>query len=479
MPLQAINYASLPVQGDPMSAGMMDAILKGMQMKYAKPNMQADLQKKQLANALSQVNLDYADPMAQATLDYAQAQTPYLKSQTSGQDLQNALANVQLQYAPEMSQADLDLKKLEIPYKKTQTDLMPADTLAKLLGGAGRYNQSSWQSSPNSQLIRTLNNPQMQSLISNNPEVGASVAKTLGNIGLGNSTGDTSGSSFQLSNDMINAIMGAGQSGGMQSGGMGDTGQQSLSPWAQQQMGAMQQRSPQMMQGQQQQPQFTPSQQDIDAVMNNAGDAALKKTTTAQQLNQRIYAKELDGLFEEGTNLMPSVIKYAGLLGKSKEGKDKVLSQFQKNDPDYQNYWNFTHNVAPNVANEMRRTLGGQATDYEGKLMADLSSPVYWDSNPELAMGQWNHLTNLYKTKINPVVYGNPSKLTSNMKDQMNNLTISPEEAQQLAQAGIAKPGRAQGMGSNIGMPSQEDLEHTAKQYGMTVDQVRQKLGLS
>lgn len=197
-----------------------------------------------------------------------------------------------------------------------------------------------------------------------------------------------------------------------------------------------------------------PSEQDIASLQGKTGDILTKRTSTAQILNQRQYAVVLDSLFEEGTKLMPSVTKYAGAQGKLQLAKDSAKAAIGEVNPQYSEYLQFTNVVAPNVANEMRRVLGGQATDYEAKVMNNLSNPSFWLTNPTLANQQWNFMENLFKKKISP-------SLTVGLSGTIKQIKETADKQ--------ASPANAY---------SNEDLEYTAKLRGITVEQVRQQLGV-
>lgn len=460
MPIQPFNYAALPT-ANTATPDLAQSLMQGM-TAYNMPFMQKqELEKIKLANALAQIQAQFAPEMTQADLAYKQGMVPNLQAQTDltnqqaqyfgpnmnaqigltnaqtgGQNLNNALAKVKLQYAPEMAQADLAATK-------TKTALMPESTLASLLSGAGKYNQANWQASPTSQFIRTLNNPQMQNLISSNPQIGQKVTQTLGNIALGN--GQTGGM-FSLDNHLLTSLLGS------QGGGNVSIASQ--------------------------QPGFTPTQTDVQNVMNTAGNSSLKKTLTAQQLNQQMYGGILDNIMTEADTLMPSVTQYAGIKGQAKLAKDSTSAQLGKVSPEYEDYFKFSRTVAPTMANEMRRVLGGQATDYEGQLMKNLANPAFWDSNPQLAMSQWSELKKVYKTQVNKELYNSPIQRLKDQQASMNDLTLNNSDIEQLVNTGVGNPGKAAGLFSGQDVPSQKDLEHTAKKYGLTVEQVKQRLGL-
>ena len=128
MPIQAMNFAGLPVQGDPGARGSLDALMKGMQAGLMPFQARQQLKQQQIANALAQNQLQYAPQMAQADLSYKQAQTPYLQAQTDlmGQQAQYYAPNIKSEMAQRGAQTNLtseQAKYLPLDYliRGTQT----------------------------------------------------------------------------------------------------------------------------------------------------------------------------------------------------------------------------------------------------------------------------------------------------------------------------------------------------------------------
>jgi hypothetical protein len=102
MPIQPISFQLQSFdQANPLLAGLAAGQKLGQQHQM----FPEDLRQKQLANAIAQVQANYADPMAQADLSYRQAQTPNLTAQTGKlyKDIRwadpKALADIGLQKA--------------------------------------------------------------------------------------------------------------------------------------------------------------------------------------------------------------------------------------------------------------------------------------------------------------------------------------------------------------------------------------------
>jgi hypothetical protein len=359
MAVPSISPSAWQIQDTSVWNGLLDSIQKGMMIGAMPAQNKADLQAKQLQNALAQINL---------------------------------------QTQPQMNQAELALKS-------AQAADDPIKALGAYYGGMGRYNQASWNSSPNSQLIRVLNSPAFESLLSTNPDVAKQVTAALGGIGL--SAGSGVGANPPAPNGPLT---------------LNPQDLQNLAA-AGNQVGASNQPSPKAqigagIPGSSTTGRFMPSAQDIQNLQQASGDALIHKTQTAQQQNQRMFGGILDNLFSQGDKEIPSVVKYAGVLGNASGIKEKAIASLGgETSDDYKNYYNFTHVTAPSIANEMGRVLGKHSTDYQQKAMKQLSDPSYWDSNPELAMGQWNAMTSLFKNGVNPVLTNNPSTNLNNMRN--------------------------------------------------------------
>lgn len=158
---------------------------------------------------------------------------------------------------------------------------------------------------------------------------------------------------------------------------------------------------------------------DIKNFQSYAKDAVLKKTKTGTQLNQMQYASNLDRLLDQGTELMPSVIKYAGLAGQFKKATDAIAAAQGAMPEDYSNYLNFTRVTVPQAAGEIGRTLGKTATIEETRNLKNVMNPTYWDSNPAMALKQWNWLVDSFKGRrgINQSLAASNADIRSQLAD--------------------------------------------------------------
>jgi hypothetical protein len=83
MPIQPINFLQAPVQGDPMLSAIIPGLQQGLKLAYAPKQMQQQLQNEKLKNALAQIQLQYAPQTAQTDLDLKKAEALYKTLMTS------------------------------------------------------------------------------------------------------------------------------------------------------------------------------------------------------------------------------------------------------------------------------------------------------------------------------------------------------------------------------------------------------------
>lgn len=103
MPIPVINYAALPASGDPFQATLAESIQNGFKMRYMPDMLKEQLRQQQLANALAQVQAQYAPQMTQAELEYKQQMAPHLAAQTG-------LTNEQAKYFGPSAMSEISLR---------------------------------------------------------------------------------------------------------------------------------------------------------------------------------------------------------------------------------------------------------------------------------------------------------------------------------------------------------------------------------
>ncbi len=149
---------------------------------------------------------------------------------------------------------------------------------------------------------------------------------------------------------------------------------------------------------------ITPEQ--IKGFQEMSGDVATKKTSTANLLRQRTAGLLADNLIDASIPNMEKSVEFAGLMGKAKLSADKMGAVLGTDDPRYRAWLQFTNQQLPAIANELRKEMGGQATDKENEILDKIVNPDYWASNPELARDQFFNLIEISRTMAGVVSKG-------------------------------------------------------------------------
>ena len=196
-----------------------------------------------------------------------------------------------------------------------------------------------------------------------------------------------------------------------------------------------------------------PSPHQEQAEENIAKSEALRKSQTTAQLNQRLYSVTARNLYNTGTKFLPSVEKFAGLKGKAKEIENQLGSSLLGHaNPDYNRYLQFKYQIVPTFANELKRALGGQATDQESQIFKQLTMPGLSKLTPKQVQDLWQNLGNIL-AKQEKTLRQSPALLN---RSQQKRIYISPQ-------------------GTQI---TEAQVEEYAKATGLTIPQVIARKGL-
>lgn len=155
MPIPVINYAGLPPSGDQFQSGLAESIQNGFKMRYLPDMLKEQLRQQQLANALAQVQAQYAPQMTQAELEYKQQMAPHLAAQTG-------LTNEQAKYFGPTAMSEIGLRGAQTglanqQIKQSQFNL--ANPLLQQTGAAGQLGALAYmQQHP--ELFGNINNGQ-------------------------------------------------------------------------------------------------------------------------------------------------------------------------------------------------------------------------------------------------------------------------------------------------------------------------------
>ena len=107
MPIPVINYSAQTPQGDPWARSIMPAISEGLELGNRPRQMRDENERNRLANALSQIKLDYAPDMSEQEL------------------LQTQLNN---KFLPDEKQSQIDQRRAQIGLMGEQARVIPLNT---------------------------------------------------------------------------------------------------------------------------------------------------------------------------------------------------------------------------------------------------------------------------------------------------------------------------------------------------------------
>lgn len=377
MAIGVLNVPILsPEQANPIMTGMQmgnQVVGQGLQNQqqmiqnqYLPQTLQQALIKAQLENKILQPQAQFAPQMTEADLALKQAMAPYYQSQTAE------------------TYSKIPVNEAQAGLLKAQTQFFPVTAAGGYLRGYGDYLKGMYLSNPAMWASRFQNNPGIQNILANNPELADKVANLQINsmLGAGMPTPGMPG---------LNGAPLPGMGGGQpQSAGMLQSGASSPNIGNMLGNGLTQQGMiPQT-------PNLSPllSPDDIANYQDALGSKVQKDTQTPQILNQRQYDASAQNMISNIDPKINSIVQYAGLRGHAALFGDRMAASLggKKDDINFQNYNNFTTSQMPLFANEVGRALGNHATNVQKEQMLEIANPVTWDTNPQLALSSYNAL---------------------------------------------------------------------------------------
>lgn len=453
MPVPVINFAALQPQGNPLLKDLIPSIQQGLELGYQPRMIKQDLQKQKLANALAQIQLQYAPQSEKAKASLLSQQAQYYGPETeSGINARNAstdLNKAQLKYMP------LE-EMLKLYQAQQQTDRF---------GNAYQLNRALQSLAPASRAL----------WISENSDQYTEMLKTMAD----NSTNNNKRTPYddalnkvakdvfpnmplQLSGDDIQKLA---------QGGVGTVPQQSPQMMPQQQAGGFSPIPPGAFQGQQQQPsqmppqqqpsyQMPPQQQPQTLPMNNPNSEALKKAsllsannylTTAATKNQLEGAVQVSSIMNDPgfQERAANAALYAGALGK---GKEAITALSQTNPKAYEDFLTFKNADITLVKNRIKTLDKMGATD-----------------------AQREELNGLFDKTMNSLT-SNPQQFVI----QLNNLGKAIDTVAKGVQKSAAPLGGVNRIEEYKPIKesehSDEDLQFTANKHGISIEEVKKRL---
>lgn len=362
-----------------MANGFLENLFQGQPQtvfdKYAQTaNDLNSLRKQRIANALGQIQLNYAPQMAQQEADTGAAKTSIAQNQAAyapkmsaaqlsginllnqGRQLQNAMSSEQFKYLPQQLQQGIAMKAAQIEQIKQNMMLAPQKLAQQQSRFGASYNLS--------KILGTMSPAAKAAFIASHPDA---MNQVFGGA----------------LNQAANAV-GAPQNQQSQFPGVPSSPMQNMPG-----MGGM--NSPPPMMGSEQNSQMQPQAQQQFPFATASQIAANKSSVTNATTKRLESSLEIEKILNDPKYdaLAQSAAKYAGIGGKIQGG----LQAWQKNNPkDYENALQFRNQFTSMVTNLGRQLEGlGVQEGTRNELTGNLTKAFdQYSSNPERAMDQYN-----------------------------------------------------------------------------------------
>lgn len=465
MALPVINWAAIEPQGDPRYQGLMDAVRRGIETGYMPANQQADLQKKQLANRSTQMQNQYYPQVTEANIANTQANT--------------GLTNTTAQYYPEdvrssialrMAQAKRENKMGDLPFGGFQPSGIAGD-----MWGLEMVKQQFGENSPqyaaavqqyNLDLEKTKSQTAYQNVLA-----GTLPTRMLTPQGRG----------IVEQSNLQSGAMPTGQPWNQMpyfSGGVGGMGSNSISqamnvpgnPNQPPQPGIPSQagmQSPQSGVNGIQPQQLPAPAQELSALYG----AKREKDATDLDARKRMrFAENIEKSFQL---IDPDALtSYSGAKGQAQLAYEQGLDSAGFNTSEKFKKYQASLIPAITAAAQVRQFLGESIQPSMREELLSLTNPSTWNSSPataKLKLQQFMKLMENEAQTYSDAVPGNP--VAKARAESVRKLTISPEDAKKLENAGIAKRVDPADL-------TEDNLVATAKKHGISVEEVKKRLGV-
>lgn len=174
-----------------------------------------------------------------------------------------------------------------------------------------------------------------------------------------------------------------------------------------------------------------------------------KQVTDVDTRKRNLYATNVEKTLD---TIDPNIIAhYSGVGGKMQLAKDAALAASGKAPPEYQEYQSIIKTKIPMLTSQARQFYGDSIQPSVREHLESLSNVSSWQ-DPAIGLKRFNDLTNILRTEL------------QTYRDALKSTDVYQ--------------GKNQGSSSSQPKYSEADLKHTAEKYGLTVDQVKQKLGV-
>jgi hypothetical protein len=173
----------------------------------------------------------------------------------------------------------------------------------------------------------------------------------------------------------------------------------------------------------------------------------IKDITDSKTRERALFAKNMSKTIN---NLNPDdLTSYSGPRGRVELARDMALSGKGESVPRYEAYKDAL-TASNTLSKQVRQFYGDSITPSVQEGLKELTNPTSWFENPQVAKSRYNKFINILDTEADtffdalkdPSIYEKPKK---------DNKSI-------------------------LSKYSDEDISHTAQKYGLTIDQVKQRL---
>lgn len=371
MPLPVINYAALQPSGDPFQSGLAEAIQNGFKMRYMPDMMKEELRKQQLANALAQIQADYAPQMTQAELEYKQQMPANLMAQTG-------LTNEQAKYFGPSAMSVIGLQGAQTKLANQQASLPFGGHFLPGIGGEIQGLEA----------VRMMYGEDSPQYKAAQEQFKLNQDSTRSRIGYQNVLAQTMPTRSLTSpgkSIVEQANVGAGlMPTGAQWGAPGQM-QQPQMPGA----GNMSNAISQALNQNQQIPQAPGSSQEL------ADQYALFRQKSVSDVDTRkrnLFATNIEKTLNNIN--VDDLTQYAGVKGGLEMKKQQGLAAVGKQSPAYDKFQN-SLTAADFLASQVRQFYGESIQPEMRQKLEALTNPGTWTNNPKLAAQLFNQTKNI------------------------------------------------------------------------------------
>jgi hypothetical protein len=472
------------------AGAMNDLIAQGIQNQYMGPQLQQKLAQEQLKTQIMQPQAQYAPQMTLAELLKSQAEAPHVQAETQ-ELLQGKIPFERAHAAYESARIDPyaspegmpELMKAEMFYNHAKNQYGEDHPITKEALNNYRLLQqqatatSTWhQQLAESMGFRAL--PTAAKAVLNTQQAqGGFQPSALNNVPTGRIDQGTFSASPTGSID-LNRQFGQPMVGGVQqaqqpsaSSGI-PTLNDLTNPSTQAQVAP--QAAARQVAGQ--------DKMSANQVADYMTNALLKSTNTSQNLNKIQFGSQVEKTLANMLPFEPAMEYYTGAAGRARLALDKIKSSTGSTTPEYASYLAYqTH--AQTAARQMRQYRGDSIQQEAMKDIDSLTNPAAWDKGPDAVKSSLNSVITNFNSEIEqrrnasqgPSIYKSGQKGVPLLGQMV--LPTAQQSSQQIIGGQVPTLGQAaQGqVGKELSID--QKIEYTAKKYGISVDEVKRRMG--